>query len=292
MGEPPPPEEWVDDAFEAQKSSLAPDVGRPVQPIPGLQPEAPRGIPTAAEHRAARAQMDSARDVAAKLRMQANALDAATDPGGHSALMDEFVSADSEAARLSKVVSSHVEAMDAAGVSVKDLALEPGEEPIPERRREGRRSSLSKSERRAAAKQASDARRAAAKTEEALQAAPNTGERFKWIPEGYQKWVRPQVTTHGLRTAGIAAGVGAVGYYLHQRKRDKEFDDVTSHQGYEDGHAYARYKKEMREPVPLMMPSRKMNPLVTAELTGNMDNRKIGHHNMAPDKNNYLFGGL
>lgn len=95
-------------------------------------------------------------------------------------------------------------------------------------------------------------------------------------------------------TLGAAAGAG-IGYYLFNRHRKQEpYQDTFAGQGIESDDAYSRYKQDLGEsPLPKLplIERRGGDPLASAGTVGRLDQNKIGHTRMGPDKDSHLFSG-
>jgi len=102
------------------------------------------------------------------------------------------------------------------------------------------------------------------------------------------------------KVAGVA-GIALGAYYLFNRSREQaHYNEVLSHQGYEDPNFYENYKRGMGEQAPhdyerqhmeSLGSKREMDAMVTAGIVGRLDREKIGHHAMGSNKNDHLFGG-
>lgn len=101
--------------------------------------------------------------------------------------------------------------------------------------------------------------------------------------EGFQK-MKPKL---GLAGAGLAV-LGA-GYYISKRHREKSlYDETMEIQPYENGRSINSYNDSAAQFVDLS--SRRIDPLRTAGVVGNLDRSKIGHTYMGNNKYDHLYG--
>jgi len=101
--------------------------------------------------------------------------------------------------------------------------------------------------------------------------------------ESYHKFKGPA----GIAALGLTAL--AAGYYIGKRKKETNLYDETLQQQPTESfrqNASSNYGSS----VPSLNSARR-DPLVTAGVVGNLDNRKIGHTQMGNNKYNHLYGG-
>jgi len=101
--------------------------------------------------------------------------------------------------------------------------------------------------------------------------------------ENYNKFKGPV----GIAALGLTALAG--GYYLGKRKQETNLYDETLDQQPTESFRQNR-PNSFNSPVTSLNSVRR-DPLVTAGVVGNLDNRKIGHTQMGNNKYNHLYGG-
>ena len=101
--------------------------------------------------------------------------------------------------------------------------------------------------------------------------------------ENYHKFKRPV----GIAALGLTALAG--GYYLGKRKQETNLYDETLDEQPTESFRQNR-PNSFNSPVTSLNSVRR-DPLVTAGVVGNLDNRKIGHTQMGNNKYNHLYGG-
>jgi hypothetical protein len=101
--------------------------------------------------------------------------------------------------------------------------------------------------------------------------------------ENYNKFKGPV----GIAALGLTALAG--GYYIGKRKQETNLYDETLDQQPTESFRQNR-PNSFNSPVTSLNSVRR-DPLVTAGVVGNLDNRKIGHTQMGNNKYNHLYGG-
>jgi hypothetical protein len=101
--------------------------------------------------------------------------------------------------------------------------------------------------------------------------------------ENYHKFKGPV----GIAALGLTALAG--GYYIGKRKQETNLYDETLEAQPTESFRQNR-SNNFTSPVTSLNSARR-DPLVTAGVVGNLDNRKIGHTQMGNNKYNHLYGG-
>ena len=101
--------------------------------------------------------------------------------------------------------------------------------------------------------------------------------------ENYHKFKGPV----GIAALGLTALAG--GYYMGKRKKETDLYNETLEQQPTESFRQ-NSSSNYGSSVPSLNSARR-DPLVTAGVVGNLDNRKIGHTQMGNNKYNHLYGG-
>ena len=101
--------------------------------------------------------------------------------------------------------------------------------------------------------------------------------------ENYNKFKGPV----GIAALGLTAL--AAGYYIGKRKKETNSYDETLEQ--QPTESFRQNTSSNYGSSVTSFNSAKRNPLATAGVVGNLDNRKIGHTQMGNNKYNHLYGG-
>lgn len=101
--------------------------------------------------------------------------------------------------------------------------------------------------------------------------------------ENYNKFKGPI----GIAALGLTAL--AAGYYIGKRKKETNLYDETLEQ--QPTESFRQNTSSNYGSSVTSFNSAKRNPLATAGVVGNLDNRKIGHTQMGNNKYNHLYGG-
>ena len=101
--------------------------------------------------------------------------------------------------------------------------------------------------------------------------------------ENYHKFKRPV----GIAALGLTALAG--GYYLGKRKQETNLYDETLDE--QPTESFRQNRPNNFNSPATSLNSIRRDPLVTAGVVGNLDNRKIGHTQMGNNKYNHLYGG-
>jgi hypothetical protein len=101
--------------------------------------------------------------------------------------------------------------------------------------------------------------------------------------ENYHKFKGPV----GIAALGLTALAG--GYYIGKRKQETNLYDETLEQ--QPTESFRQNRSNSFSSPTTSLNSVRRDPLVTAGVVGNLDNRKIGHTQMGNNKYNHLYGG-
>lgn len=97
------------------------------------------------------------------------------------------------------------------------------------------------------------------------------------------------------KRAPIGIGAAALvfgGYYANKRRKQQDvYDESMSDMSYESQADYDNYRYQMSLP-PAPAQRMRLDPLMTAGVVGNMNNNRIGHTNMDPNRHMGLFQGV
>lgn len=106
---------------------------------------------------------------------------------------------------------------------------------------------------------------------------------------------RADVIYDAIKKRGpVVAGAAALvfgGYYAYKKHSErKEYDETMDEMDYESVDDYARYRQEMGlQPAPAV---RRMDPMATAGVVGNLHHNAIGHTQMGPNRYSGLFSSV
>ena len=96
-----------------------------------------------------------------------------------------------------------------------------------------------------------------------------------------------------MKKAVGLAGIATLGYYLNRKRKENELlNEPLTQMPYEVGSSY--YLQEQIELKRAMgeTGAKYMDPLATAQITGNLFDNRVNHSDMTWDKNSALFGGV
>lgn len=122
----------------------------------------------------------------------------------------------------------------------------------------------------------------------AINASGVAENRIKTVYEGYQS-IRPHL---GKGLIGAVVGLGALELYKSHRE-NKQYQATLAQMPYEPKQSYAMADVlQMQIASGINKSYQRYDPLATAFVTSDLSDSRINHTNMAPNKNNQLYGGV